>query len=164
MRLVQLTAEAEQTSGPQQSALLELDRLQRQLDELREHLSNSGDSAPSEIDDETILSRLVKEILRSRRRREKVFGGELFGEPAWDILLELYAAEWTRQRLSIHGACCVSAVPDTTALRWIVRLEKEGWVERTDDPLDGRRKWLALTDRASAAMRDYLKDLSIRPV
>ena len=163
MKPVRLSAEREQSSGPQQSVLLELAELQRQLDDVRDRLK-TGDPAPTEVEDETILSRLVKEILRSRRRREKIFGGELFGEPAWDILLELYAAEWTQQRLSIHGACCVSAVPETTALRWIVRLEREGWVQRSDDPLDGRRKWLTLTDRASAAMRDYLKELAIRPV
>ena len=147
----------EETPGRQ------IDKLQAQLDQLRARLLLPE---PTEQvgDDEIILARLVKEILRSRRRREKLFGEELFGEPAWDILLELYAAEQTQQKLSVSSVCYVSAVPPTTALRWIQRLEDEGWLERRDDPFDGRRSWIQLTAKASADLRSYLAQLAIRPI
>lgn len=107
------------------------------------------------IDEQTLHSQ-VANVLRLRRQRNKLFGGELFGEPAWDILLELYAAEGTGRKLSVSGACYVSGVPSSTALRWILRLEKDGWIKRAGDPLDKRRTWLTLCDHAEKKMREFL--------
>jgi len=141
------------------SELGAIQSIQRQLDDLQARLSN--DRSPQSLDDQR-LSRLVKEILRSRRRREKVFGADLFGEPTWDILLELFAAELTQQRLSVSSACYASAVPPTTALRWVSRLERQGWVERSADRIDRRRFWLRLTDRASSELRKYFDQIAVR--
>ena len=141
------------------SELGAIQSIQRQLDDLQARLSN--DRSPQSLDDHR-LARLVKEILRSRRRREKVFGADLFGEPTWDILLELFAAELTQQRLSVSSACYASAVPPTTALRWVSRLERQGWVERSADRIDRRRFWLRLTDRASSELRKYFDQIAVR--
>jgi len=160
---VRINAPVDSDSRTGGSTHSELDKLQAQLDQLRARLLYPE---PTEQlgEDEVTLARLVKEILRVRRRREKIFGGDLFGEPAWDILLELYVAERSQQKLSVSSVCYVSAVPATTALRWIQRLEKDGWIERVDDPLDGRRSWVQLTKRASAEMREYLAQVAIRPI
>lgn len=143
---------------------VELEQIQRQLDKLRARLAPSEVSHSCEPIDDLTLGRLAKEIVRCRRRRDSVFGGELFGEPAWDILLELFASEWSEQKLSVSGACYASGVPPTTGLRWLLRLEKEGWVQRRIDPYDGRRSWVALTDRGLDMMRSYLKRMTIRAV
>ena len=141
----------------------QIDRLQSQLDQLRARLLYSEPT--DELgEDEISQARLVKEILRARRRREKVFGDDLFGEPAWDILLEVYAAQQAQQKLSVSSVCYVSAVPATTALRWIKRLEDDGWLERTGDPMDARRYWIELTPRASHAMRKFVAQTAIRPI
>lgn len=140
----------------------QLESIQQQLDQLRNKLLTGSMSAPSPRFDEAVLCRLAKEILRSRRQREKSFGADLFGEPAWDILLELYAAESTQKRLSVSGACYASAVPYTTGLRWVLKLEKDGWIKRVSDPFDGRRCWVELTEHAFSAMRTHLIQLALR--
>ena len=141
------------------SQLGTIQSIRRQLDDLQARLSS--DRSPQDLDDHG-LARLVREILRSRRRREQVFGADLFGEPSWDILLELFAAELTHQRLSVSSACYASAVPPTTALRWVSRLERQGWVERSPDRIDRRRFWLSLTDRASSELRKYFCRIAVR--
>jgi DNA-binding MarR family transcriptional regulator len=148
----------EQSPLSDQFPQAELTKLQADLDRLREQISKPSDSVSVEIDGETALNNLAKEILRSRRRREKIFDAALFGEPAWDILLELYVAEFTGQRLCVSTVCHASAVPATTALRWVVKLENEKWIERMADPRDRRRTRLALTSRGLTAMRRYLND------
>lgn len=152
----------ERASTPDELVDLQLENLQQQLDQLRERLTSP--TAFAELGDKSLLRGLVKEILRSRRRREKIFGGELFGEPAWDMLLELYGAELAQQKLSVSAACYASAVPHTTALRWVGKLEHDGWIRRMNDPFDGRRSWLLLTDQGSDRMREFLSGLAIRPV
>ena len=140
-----------------------LDQLQNQINRLRERSGISAARAPNVAlrSDEYLL---VKGILKSRRCRNSIFDGSLFGEPAWDLLLELYAAELIQQRISITSACHASAVPGTTALRWIAKLEADGWLRRDEDPLDRRRCWVFLTEKASTAMRSYLETIAVRPV
>jgi DNA-binding MarR family transcriptional regulator len=48
-----------------------------------------------------------------------------------------------------------AGIPLTTTLRWISKLESEGFVTRADDPLDGRRVWIALANQAVQMMSSY---------
>jgi len=68
-----------------------------------------------------------------RRDRDRLFGAELFADPAWDMLLALYVAEADGQVLSIDGLCARAMVPAAAALRWVVALEERGLVVRDAD-------------------------------
>ncbi|MDE2442650.1 MAG: MarR family transcriptional regulator, partial [Betaproteobacteria bacterium] len=41
--------------------------------------------------------------LKARRLREEMFGSELFSDPAWDILLDLYTAEARGESVQISS-------------------------------------------------------------
>lgn len=103
----------------------------------------------------------AKEIYRARRRRDQVLGHDLFGEPAWDILLDLFVAQQRGWRTPLSSVCVASAVPTTTAQRWIRELEARNLVRRTRDPNDGRRVYVALTETARADLEQLLTE--IRP-
>jgi DNA-binding MarR family transcriptional regulator len=138
----------------------DLEELLVQLEELSSRLSTVLLPQQPRGVDGSSPERLVSEILRFRKQRNRAFGHGLFGEPAWDILLELYTAERTGRKLSVSGACYVSGVPLSTALRWISRLEREGWILRTDDPQDKRRSWLTLSEDAERKMGDLLSRMA----
>jgi CheY-like chemotaxis protein len=95
-------------------------------------------------------------IIAARRLRDRHFPGELFADPAWDILLDLARAEAGRQQVSVSSVCIAAAVPMSTALRWVRLLTEAGLVRRWTDPRDRRRDLVALAEPAAAAMRDYL--------
>jgi DNA-binding MarR family transcriptional regulator len=98
----------------------------------------------------------ARQHYRSRRKREALFGkSDLFGEPAWDILLDLFIAAEEARKISVSSLCIASAVPATTALRWIAILEAEGLIERSCDPADARRVFIALCDDGYAKMKSY---------
>ena len=111
----------------------------------------------SEVRD-TSVARAV-EIYRSRRRRDAAFGqdADLFGEPAWDILLDLLDADANGRRISVTSASLASSVPATTGLRMIAILEERGLVVRTDDPRDRRRSHVSLTGKGRAVMQSALR-------
>ncbi|MCH7628479.1 MAG: winged helix DNA-binding protein [Proteobacteria bacterium] len=102
---------------------------------------------------------LAHELYVARRRRERHFTGDLFGEPTWDILLDLYVAAREDRRVPTTSACIGAHVPPTTALRWLRILEAKGHVEREDDGRDGRRTFVRLTDMGLAAMDAWLSGL-----
>jgi hypothetical protein len=103
--------------------------------------------------------RLLRRIIRQRQLRARFFDGDLFADPAWDILLDLAAARAEHKRVSVTSACIASGVPPTTALRWIGQLVEAGLLHRIEDDADRRRAFIALTDRAADAMARYFLEL-----
>jgi DNA-binding MarR family transcriptional regulator len=99
--------------------------------------------------------RLVRRIIRQRQLRARYFNDALFADPAWDMLLDLTAAQSEQKRVSVTSLCIASGVPPTTALRWIGQLTAAGLLERIDDQTDRRRAFLALSDKAADAMARY---------
>lgn len=107
-----------------------------------------------------VQARLVRKLQDARSRRTDFLSSTLFGEPAWDMLLELFASAIEQKRVAIGELCIASNVPQTTALRWIDVLLKEGLATRRPDPLDGRRIHIEITPSAHRAMQDYAEQFS----
>jgi hypothetical protein len=103
--------------------------------------------------------RLVRQIIRQRQARARFFAGDLFADPAWDMLLDLTAARAEHTRVSVTSLCIASGVPPTTALRWIGQMVEAGLFERVEDEIDRRRRFIALTDQAADAMARYFAEL-----
>ncbi len=108
----------------------------------------------------TVSSRDVRTVIRQRRLRDELFDAELFADPAWDMLLDLYAARLDRTRVSVSSLCIAAAVPATTALRWIKTLTETGLFERKADQHDARRIFVQLSDEATTGMHRYFARLS----
>jgi DNA-binding MarR family transcriptional regulator len=87
-----------------------------------------------------------------RRARARFLDAALFGEPSWDILLDLYIARCEGRPSSTKSACLGAAVPQTTALRSLDRLERAGLIRRWHEASDGRVTHIALTDAAFTRM------------
>lgn len=115
----------------------------------------------SDMDQEKILIKAI-EIYKSRQRRSRHLPSELFGEPAWDILLDLFAARLQKKQISVTSACTASGVPLTTALRWLRVLEDSQLIERFDSETDQRVTWVKLTASATKSMSNFLRDIDQR--
>jgi len=100
-------------------------------------------------------AQLALECYKDRRARDRIFSSELFADPAWDILLILYWASHSQQRLSVTSVCASAAVPPTTGLRWIENLIRLGMLRKEKHPTDGRVTWLDLSDQARQPLDQY---------
>lgn len=145
--------------------------LQQTVGSLADYLANSADTteprafsfAPSadvlvSEDERKQLRMLAEREYKQRSRRTSMLERDLFGEPAWDILLDLFVADVDRKRVSVSSACVAARVPSTTALRWVKLLEGQALIERTVDPSDGRRMWVQLTQTGRTRMEQLLKE------
>ncbi len=105
---------------------------------------------------------IARHVYALRRRRTTIFGNaDLFGEPAWDMLLDLYIAHAEGKCVSVSSACIGSAAPATTGLRWLGILADEGLVVRENDPGDQRRVMVRLTAHGVAAMERFLETVDL---
>lgn len=100
-------------------------------------------------------AKLVRRLIRKRRQRDQFFPSDLFADPAWDMMLDLYAAHYERREISVSSLCIAAAVPATTALRWIRTMVDDGRFVRVADPDDGRRIIVSLSDDTRCRLDEY---------
>jgi len=135
-------------SRSEQLSLRQVEELQHELDEVRRAVMQEDIPQISRrqvgVDNEA-KQQLATKLLRLRRQRSSVFDADLFGEPAWDMLLELYLADLRHVRHSVSGLCKLSGAPTSTAVRWLAKMEAAGLLTREGDPHDARRLWVVMT-------------------
>lgn len=122
------------------------------------HLPTPVHAASGDGADSPVSGPQVRALLRARRLREHVLAGDLFADPAWDMLLDLIAPRLERTQVSVSSLCIAASVPPTTALRWIRHLTERGLLQREADPEDGRRVFVALSGRGADAMMRWLRE------
>lgn len=98
----------------------------------------------------------VRGLIRARRLRDQYFDAELFADPAWDMLLDLMAAQLEGTKVAVSSLCIAASVPPTTALRWIKTMTDENILQRKADERDGRRIFIELGDEAKVGMVGFL--------
>ena len=122
-----------------------------QLIELAETESTFVDATDSRL-----IYRAAKREYDARRKRIEHFPAHYFGEPAWDMMLDLLIHHETKRTVTIGDACLASAAPNTTALRWQSKLEQDNLISRKPSRRDGRTVTLSLTSKGLSAMRGCL--------
>jgi DNA-binding IclR family transcriptional regulator len=86
------------------------------------------------------------------------FDEVLFGEPCWDMLLDLFANKALGRRVSVTSLCLAANVPQATGMRYLRLLEEQGLVGRTPAPDDRRVTLVEMTQLAYKQMRRYVID------
>ena len=119
------------------------------------HPAPGSDEAVS-VSKQSLLEK-AKQLIASRRRRQEIFDRAMFGEPAWDMLLLLYARD-ASARQTIGQLSDLSGTTKTTALRWIDYLEKEQLVRREAHPTDRRAAFVQLTEKGRGSVELYLSE------
>jgi DNA-binding MarR family transcriptional regulator len=140
-----------------EALLSQVELLREQLGTALRTIDQLAQARGARATGQPIEEKEVRTLINLRRSRGRFFGGDLFADPAWDILLELYAASLGQFRMTVGKLCIGAAVPATTALRWINHLEENGMIERKSDPTDGRRQFLMLSAYALEAMNGYFR-------
>ena len=138
---------------------------QADWEELASALRRAAESvqvkAPAASISTTSLGERARILYVQRRARDRLFGDgrSIFGEPAWDILLDLFIIGEAGGSISVSAVCIGAAVAPTTALRVIDKLCDMRLIDRTPDPLDRRRVYVSLSDEGRDIMAEYLTSL-----
>lgn len=95
-------------------------------------------------------------IYNIRKWRTRCFDSDIFSEPGWDILLDLYIHHVKGRKLKITGLSQGNDIPTSTALRWLQVLERKGLISREDSCSDSRITWIVITPGGVARMQHFL--------
>lgn len=107
-----------------------------------------------------LLGRFAAIVYEQRRRRERFLPGDLFADPAWDLLLYLFIAGAEGRTVSASSVCIALAIPESSAVRWIDLLVDRDLVSRKNDEVDKQRIFIALSDKGFRAMRGYFESVA----
>jgi hypothetical protein len=134
-----------------------VEQLAKRISGIEALLGSNDPTAGLDYSDEA-LATVAERLYRARRRRARHFDPEMFAEPAWDMLLDLFIAKVRGKQMRTQSLCLASEVPETTALRWIGVLERNGLVARRLAEHDHRLRLIALTPKGYRVMRQYLME------
>jgi DNA repair protein RadC len=118
-------------------------------------MGDSG-SHPSEPTDYELALRTARQTLPRRAVRKNILGTDVrLGEPAWDMMIDLFIHEGEGKPVSTSSICIASGLPMSTALRLLQRLCDLGKVTRIADPSDGRRNFIRLAPEVREQLTHY---------
>lgn len=107
--------------------------------------------------------RATLDDLRSVRKvRSKYFPSELFSDPCWEMLLDLYDGQLAGQDVTVTSLGAASGASLTTALRRMDALQSHGLIERAEDPEDKRRTIVRLSRAGLDAVERFFDTYSRR--
>lgn len=106
-------------------------------------------------DESTSNEEQIESILRLRRARAEIFGADLFGDLAWDILLQLFAGRLGGRKLKLRELAI--AAPKSTVARWAAVLEERGLVRCDVDYFNPADLWLELSPEGGAKMDELFR-------
>ena len=115
----------------------------------------TSESYSALIETEFALFKIAMAIRDLRKVRRAQFGLKL-GEPAWDMLVELYFRENTGNSTTRALLQKAAEVPSSTAARWLKHLTDEGYIRTSRHSGDTETSFVEMTDRAREAVERYL--------
>lgn len=121
------------------------------IDAIRRALAQEDGTAGRELS----RSDAAQLLLKARRKRDSIFGADLFEDPAWNIMLDLYSSTLHGRAVTVSDLCVASGTSATTALRRLTTLAELGLIERVPDAMDKRRVLITQTGTGREAMDQF---------
>lgn len=120
--------------------------------------NEASDAPPLGGNEKEQLAAIAQSEFHNRRRRDSLIRYDLFAEPAWDMLLDLYIQHHRGQPVAVDRLCTAAATASTTALRWLGLLIEKELVTRSSSAEDDGIPRVVLSDRGISEMERYLRD------
>lgn len=134
-------------------------RVKEAVETARDRLEESEriiEAAEKNLDPIIDPLQLAKFLYGLRRSRGSFFPADLFAEPGWDLLLDLYIARREGGIVTTTAASVAACVPYSTGYKWIEKMADQGILYLSRSPSDKRLTLVALTDAAVQQMDDLL--------
>jgi hypothetical protein len=119
-----------------------------------------------ETSDETHLTdprhreKQILEIIQARAARPAFLNVDIFHDPAWDMLLALFAANLGGRSMTVGSLCLASRIPESTAKRYIKYLGGQGLLLQEGEEDYEERGNVQLSKKGIGGMESYFDHLN----
>lgn len=101
----------------------------------------------------------ILEIIQARAARIPFLNADIFHDPAWDMLLALFAAKLGHRSITAGSLGLIARIPPSTAFRYVKTLEQAGLVLAGPDEYDEQAS-VQLSRKGVGAMESYFDYLN----
>ena len=159
-----MTSVAEGDPRPRRN--LSLWNLQENLAQLAEELAEAARKYDAAADDDSDAHPSIEamsprqyfaSLLELRRMRERYFGSELFGEPAWDIMLELMLARVDEREVTTSELRSHTSSPQIVTRHYIDALVEAKLVDTFENARNIQDPFLSLSSEAARRMAELYR-------
>jgi DNA-binding MarR family transcriptional regulator len=133
-----------------------------QISDIQKNIGRISEQIGYEIqhkltDDEldNYLVEMLGKYFENKRLRYIIVSQDLFSDPYWDILIELFHARLRGKNITVSAAATAGNMPQTTGLRYLDSLLSMEYVYRERDDWDGRKVFIRISDKAFLLMKEY---------
>lgn len=109
---------------------------------------------------ETALETAQRALHERKTRTEFVGVAEMFGELAWDMLLDLFIRQTKDEQINGKSVFINAEAPTATAKRWLKVLEQNGLIDLQTDPATSDGGRIHLTSTGYEGMLRYLETIA----
>lgn len=103
-----------------------------------------------------VLVAMARSELKARQRQKEIFSeGEVFGEPAFEILLDVYIACAEDRPVTATQVCANAGVSATIGARHMAILERQGLISRHRCTSDFRCTYVRPTRLGTAKVNEF---------
>jgi DNA-binding MarR family transcriptional regulator len=100
-----------------------------------------------------------KMLISVVKRRDEAFDDrELFYQPCWEMLLQIFSSHLLSEVISVSKICEDSYLPISTARRWLQILEHKGYITMVDRDAEPLSAGIQLTDRAISVLSSVITE------
>jgi hypothetical protein len=138
------------------------ENLARLADELADAARKYDEASSGEVTGGPVLEDMTpheyfSSLLELRRTRERYFGSELFGEPAWDVMLELMLARIDARDVKASELRAFEGTPGAAARHYLEALLEARLVESFDNAENLTDSFLSLSSEAARRMAELYR-------
>lgn len=108
------------------------------------------------------LALLARQLLKLRRKRKDHLPADIFGEPGWEMLLDLFVQKHLGKQVNVTSLCHATDASATTALRYIELLIKKELAQRYSSPHDRRVSYIELSSKGYACVGTFLIEVFLK--
>lgn len=120
-------------------------------------LRDSGSADGGDVELQVIEN--ARATMRRRILRHQLLGApDLFGEPAWDMILDLFIRQAMGEPVPTSSLGVVADMPNSSAMKLIQRLCDSGLLVRVPDENDGRRNFVEISPEVAHRLRAYFAE------
>lgn len=99
---------------------------------------------------------MAERLLLERRKRDALFPADLFGEPAWDLLLALFIARDEDRSMTVAEAYGAAGVAPAAGRTLLAKLEESRLITRCSRSRRRNADLINLTDEGAERLVDFL--------
>jgi DNA-binding MarR family transcriptional regulator len=133
----------------------EISDIQKNIGRISQQIGYEVRHKLSDTEQDEYLVEMIEKYFENKRLRYIIISQDLFSDPYWDILMELFYARLRGKNVTVSAVATAGNMAQTTGLRYLDSLLAMEYIYRERDDCDGRKVFIKISEKPFLLMKEY---------